>query len=79
MALNQWAHKVRKASTKTSQKTAKKKVHLNVVIKSEADLDAALSKHSQLCAALPGSRDRKVLEHMMKKAPPADELREGEI
>ena len=94
MALNQWAHKVQRVSSKKSQKSVKKpsdadfdaalkhrkkKFHLNVVIKSEADLDAALSQHSQSCAALSGSRgDRKVLEHMLSKSPPAGELKEGE-
>ena len=94
MALNQWAHKVQRVSSKKSQKSVKKpsdadfdaalkhrkkKFHLNVVIKSEADLDAALSQHSQSCAALSGSRgDRKVLEHMLSKSPPAGELKDGE-
>lgn len=78
LELNKWAHKVNRASTRTSQK-APRKTHVNVVIRNEAELDAALAQNQQLCAALPGDRDRKKLKRMMRKAPPADELQEGEM
>ena len=76
-SLNHWAHKVQRKPSKIAKKLIQKK--MNVVIKTEEDLDAALAKDSELARRLPGDADRHRVSAMMAKAPPPGELQDGEI
>ena len=82
-ALNSWAHKVtyKPLKSRSKNKSAVQKKRLDVLIENEADLDCALAENEILRQRLPGvDMDTMPLyAAMIKKAPSAETLQEGEV